>query len=889
MAGRNEINVVAKIDADDLIRGLRRSSKEFSNFENAAGRTGKKVKSSFTGLTKVTGGLTKVLGGLGIAFGGVQALKTAAEFAELSRAEEDARNALIATVGSLAEYDSVIGSVRDATRGMISETDAAAAANVFLAQGLAKNAGEAAKLINAGTVLSQTFESQGASMELFTRLLSSGSAVLLDNFNISQAQVAARQKEIEASLGLSTQEARLQAIREIAIASAEKYSDAISEDTIVQAQAAATAKDAGAAIGDLLSPAITKATELTTAFLETAREGAEAWVWIRDVAVPSIRELKQELDNQAAATLNTLDTQEALRTVLTGQVSDYGVLRSSLVNASQSYQEYNKRIEEFKSLDVDGELGLHIRALKLSSVEWDTMRTGMMAAERAEIAAMQAAVDLAREERELKTVLAEINTETLAFAESLNTLATAQSNVSRIRTRRAQIEGGSQDVAAFNGLEAVTGLGMDFVTEKQKILNIARINEIADEMDEIKNSAKSAADSLASDFEGAFNKLKGIVDNVVKPSLEEVWKPPANEANFDEDSRRLATIATSGFSSEWLSTLESDFAGQDFFEPIIAAMQGGDEGKLKEAATEILRTNVSALWDPEIIKEQVRAQVAESNMRQEFIDAITAELAGEGIDTAAAFGEGQESPIAGLLGEILGGGEEGEGGLAGALEPMLEQLNTFIPEAIEVTTDAFTVMNELMVEEWGAVTDQYILLTETSLPALDKAHAASVAAMLTSMIGLTNQQVITTNSMIAGFSGVKSSIDATHSPIDDTTTKLSSLLNRGEAVEAMLIRLKGKRGGKKLAAQAADIATEGVNIGARQHGGPVAAGGTFLVGERGPELFQPGTSGNITANNKLGGLTIGTVILHGVQDPRALFEAIEREARARGKHIPVVR
>ncbi len=41
--------------------------------------------------------------------------------------------------------------------------------------------------------------------------------------------------------------------------------------------------------------------------------------------------------------------------------------------------------------------------------------------------------------------------------------------------------------------------------------------------------------------------------------------------------------------------------------------------------------------------------------------------------------------------------------------------------------------------------------------------------------------------------------------------------------------------------------------GARAAGGPVSAGKAYLVGERGPELFSPGASGMITANNRLGG------------------------------------
>lgn len=39
----------------------------------------------------------------------------------------------------------------------------------------------------------------------------------------------------------------------------------------------------------------------------------------------------------------------------------------------------------------------------------------------------------------------------------------------------------------------------------------------------------------------------------------------------------------------------------------------------------------------------------------------------------------------------------------------------------------------------------------------------------------------------------------------------------------------------------------------KANGGPVSGGTTYLVGERGPELFTPNASGNITPNNKLGG------------------------------------
>ena len=47
----------------------------------------------------------------------------------------------------------------------------------------------------------------------------------------------------------------------------------------------------------------------------------------------------------------------------------------------------------------------------------------------------------------------------------------------------------------------------------------------------------------------------------------------------------------------------------------------------------------------------------------------------------------------------------------------------------------------------------------------------------------------------------------------------------------------------------------GVNPQPRAMGGSVSAGGSFLVGERGPELFVPQKSGNIVPNRSLGGST----------------------------------
>jgi phage-related minor tail protein len=67
-------------------------------------------------------------------------------------------------------------------------------------------------------------------------------------------------------------------------------------------------------------------------------------------------------------------------------------------------------------------------------------------------------------------------------------------------------------------------------------------------------------------------------------------------------------------------------------------------------------------------------------------------------------------------------------------------------------------------------------------------------------------------------------------------------------------------------------------------GGPVTSGGTYLVGERGPELFSPGRSGNITPNDKLGGKT--TININNYSN--AKIETQETEASNGDKTIDVM-
>jgi hypothetical protein len=69
----------------------------------------------------------------------------------------------------------------------------------------------------------------------------------------------------------------------------------------------------------------------------------------------------------------------------------------------------------------------------------------------------------------------------------------------------------------------------------------------------------------------------------------------------------------------------------------------------------------------------------------------------------------------------------------------------------------------------------------------------------------------------------------------------------------------------------------------RANGGPVSSGQTYMVGERGPELFVPGRSGTIVANDKMGGGSTNVVV--NVDAKGSSVEGNEQSANQLGRVI----
>lgn len=71
----------------------------------------------------------------------------------------------------------------------------------------------------------------------------------------------------------------------------------------------------------------------------------------------------------------------------------------------------------------------------------------------------------------------------------------------------------------------------------------------------------------------------------------------------------------------------------------------------------------------------------------------------------------------------------------------------------------------------------------------------------------------------------------------------------------------------------------------RATGGPVANRTPYIVGERGPELFVPNSSGTIIPNNQLGGMGGDVSVVVNVDASGSNVQGNESQAKALGGAI----
>ena len=174
--------------------------------------------------------------------------------------------------------------------------------------------------------------------------------------------------------------------------------------------------------------------------------------------------------------------------------------------------------------------------------------------------------------------------------------------------------------------------------------------------------------------------------------------------------------------------------------------------------------------------------------------------------------------------------------------------------------DSNARINQLQAEIQGRGRDYELTQRIQELEKAGVENAADQANAEFQLLDIKNQQIEAQqqlNSLVnqLGTSTTKVFEDL----IFATDSWRQSLANALQTMASALFRF-----GLNTLADAGDPAGQGVGLfsilagrfGKRANGGPVTSGSPYLVGERGPELFVPGASGNIVPNNAMGGSNI---------------------------------
>jgi tape measure domain-containing protein len=163
---------------------------------------------------------------------------------------------------------------------------------------------------------------------------------------------------------------------------------------------------------------------------------------------------------------------------------------------------------------------------------------------------------------------------------------------------------------------------------------------------------------------------------------------------------------------------------------------------------------------------------------------------------------------------------------------------------------------------------------DTGIAATDAFEAVeSVNGALDTLLGIDGQVANGLNGIASGYAGVASAANAAAAASARATTAAAAATSGGNAHSMTSVGSVIAGAGKPFS-KVIDAATGQVE--ARAKGGPVTAGQTYLVGENGPELFEPSQSGTVT-NSKATANAI-----KAVEDVQAKMDQFWKEIRGLG-------
>lgn len=279
----------------------------------------------------------------------------------------------------------------------------------------------------------------------------------------------------------------------------------------------------------------------------------------------------------------------------------------------------------------------------------------------------------------------------------------AQAQATRdVAAAAQQVNQGQLDLLAAK--ESAPELGAKITENRAAVFKMAQDKEEAEQA-----ASERAAQQFATSFQQAADEIGNTISGKLQTTFQEVFKLPEGATDqADEPARRLATVAAAGFGSEWLTQLNAQFAGQDFWAPMTAAMQSGSGEQLQAAATGILQQFsqglITNLFDVNVIRNQVRAEMVQKRLREQLIEEVRAGLGTEGISQAI----GVVQMAAGDVGAATATTEANVSTMAATAEAAGAKMKTSFDGTIAQINIAISRLREAigLTERWGEVAGQ---------------------------------------------------------------------------------------------------------------------------------------------------------------------------------------
>ena len=371
----------------------------------------------------------------------------------------------------------------------------------------------------------------------------------------------------------------------------------------------------------------------------------------------------------------------------------------------------------------------------------------------------------------------------------------------------------------------------------------------------------------------------GVTDDELRPSLQRL----VTATNDVKEAQRLQAIA-----------LDVSAGSGKSLEAVTNAMAKAAEGNTGALAK--LGVGLSSAELKTMTMEQVTAKLAETFGGQAATQADT--FQGKMQRLSVAFNEGKETVgsfvldaitplVTGLVNDVIPKISEFASTLGDELKPIMEDVSTFVTDFL---VPAFKNI-------WNFLNDFVIPALKTALVPIVKALFSAFSQVADTIKD--NEEKL--KPLYALFKLVATFVRDVYAPVfgkvlstalnvvgDVVSGLISGFATLVGLVNSVVNGIKNMIDLVKNNPIVSGISGLISNVfgGGKASGGPVTAGTTYLVGEKGPELFTPNTSGAIVPNGAMGGS--GTTInltVNGAIDPegtaRTIIDVLNRST-ARG-------